>query len=144
MALFILLKLILPKRMCSHPVGLDAWLLIGPFVYFHTLCVWSVKALARPRGCAGSPEPLLVACVINTIISWAGSNRNEPFHKKTCLRGLQLGKTQTGLLIYRSWLGSWNFGYIYRYHTIWWANEKEADQTVDVQADLLLYCSHIT
>ena len=30
-------------------------------------------ALARLRGCAGSPEPSLVAFVISTIISWAGS-----------------------------------------------------------------------
>ena len=24
--------------MCSHPMGLDVWSLVGPFVYFHTLC----------------------------------------------------------------------------------------------------------
>ena len=34
----------------------------------------TVKALARLRGCAGLPEPLLVAYVISTIISCAGSN----------------------------------------------------------------------
>ena len=33
----------------------------------------TVKALARLRGCAGSPEPSLVAYVISTKISWAGS-----------------------------------------------------------------------
>ena len=32
------------------------------------------KALARLRGSAGSPEPSLVAYVIKTIISCAGSN----------------------------------------------------------------------
>ena len=42
------------------------------FIYFHTSCVRTAKALGRLRGCAGSPEPLLVAHVINTIISWAG------------------------------------------------------------------------
>ena len=31
------------------------------------------EALARLRGCAGLPEPSLVAYVISTIISWAGS-----------------------------------------------------------------------
>ena len=72
MALFVCRKLILQTRMCNHPVGLDIWLLVGPFVYFHTLCVQTAKALARLRGCAGSPEPSLVACVISTIISWAG------------------------------------------------------------------------
>ena len=51
------------------PLG---YLLVGPFVCFHTSCVRTAKALARLRGCAGSPEPLLVAYVISTIISWAG------------------------------------------------------------------------
>ena len=74
MALFVLRKLILQTRMCRHPVGLDAWFLVGPFVYFDTLCVRTAKALARLRGCAGSPEPSLVAYAISTIISWAGSN----------------------------------------------------------------------
>ena len=61
-------------RMLSYPVGLDVWFLVGSFVYFHTSCVRTDKALSRLRGCAGSPEPSLVAYVISTIISWAGSN----------------------------------------------------------------------
>ena len=73
MPLFVLRKLILPTRMRSHPVGLIVWFLVGPFVYFHTSIVRTAKALARLRGCAGSPEPLLVAYVISTIISRAGS-----------------------------------------------------------------------
>ena len=72
MVLFVLRKLILQTRMRSHPMGLDVWFLVGPFVYFHTWCVLTAKALARLRGCAGSPEPSLVAYV-STIISWAGS-----------------------------------------------------------------------
>ena len=59
--------------MGSHPVGLDVWFLVGPFVYSHTLCVQTAKAVARLHGCAGSPEPSLVACMISTIISCAGS-----------------------------------------------------------------------
>ena len=51
MALFVLHNFILQSRMRSHPVGLDVWILIGPFVYFHTLCVRTAKALARLRGC---------------------------------------------------------------------------------------------
>ena len=70
---FVLHKLDLQTRMCSHPVGLDVWFLVRPFVYFHTSCVWTAKALVRLHGCAGSPEPLLVTYVISTIISWAGS-----------------------------------------------------------------------
>ena len=63
MALFVLRKFILQTRMRSHPVGLEVWFLVGPFVYFHTSCVRIAKALARLRGCAGSPEPSLVAYV---------------------------------------------------------------------------------
>ena len=74
MALFVLRKLIFQTRMRSHPVGLDVWLLVGPFVYFHSSCVRTAKALVRLRGCAGSPEPSLVTCAVSTKISWAGSN----------------------------------------------------------------------
>ena len=73
---FVLLRLILQTRMRSNPVGLDVCIFfyfVRPFVYVHTSCVRTAKALARLRGCAGSPEPSLVACVISTIISWAGS-----------------------------------------------------------------------
>ena len=73
MALFILRKFVLQTRMRSYPVGLDARFFIGPFVYFHTSCVRTAKALARLRRCAGSPKPSLVTYVISTIISWAGS-----------------------------------------------------------------------
>ena len=70
MALCVLRKLILQTHMRSHPVGLDVWFLIEPFVYFNTSYVRTAKALARLRGCAGSPESSLVAYVISTIISW--------------------------------------------------------------------------
>ena len=66
MTLFVLRKPILQTRMHSLLVGLDVWFLVGPFVYFHTSCVRTAKALARLRGCAGSPEHSLVACVIST------------------------------------------------------------------------------
>ena len=77
--LSVLRKLILQRYMCSHPVGLDVWFLVGPFIYFHTsVCeqqrLWWDCMHARLRGCAGSPEPSLVAYVISTTISWAVSN----------------------------------------------------------------------
>ena len=77
MVLFVLNKLILKTRMHSRPVWLDVWFLVGPFFYFHTLCVRTAKALARLRGCTGLPEPSLVAYVITTIITWAGSLSNS-------------------------------------------------------------------
>ena len=69
---------LLQTRMRSHPVGLDVWFLVGPFVCFHTSYVRRAKALARLRGCAGSPEPSLVAFVISTKISWASSRCSLP------------------------------------------------------------------
>ena len=36
MVLFVLRKLILQMGMCSHPVGLDVWFLVGLFFYYHT------------------------------------------------------------------------------------------------------------
>ena len=73
MALFILHKLILQTRMCSHPVGLEVYFLVWLFVYFHISYVRTAKALVRLCECAGLPEPSLVAYVISAIISWAGS-----------------------------------------------------------------------
>ena len=52
LALFVLCKFILQIRMRSHPVELDVWFLVWPFVYFHSSCVRTA---------------------ISTIISWAGS-----------------------------------------------------------------------
>ena len=73
MVLFVLRKLILQTHMNSHPVSLDVWSLVGPFVYFNTSSVQTAKALVRLRKCAVSPEPLLVAYAISPIISWVGS-----------------------------------------------------------------------
>ena len=101
MALIALCKLNLQTRMRSNPLGLHVWILVRPFVYFHTLCVRTAKALARLRRCEGSgetaqmrrlwrdcadakalarlrrcavsPEPSQFAYAISTIISWAGS-----------------------------------------------------------------------
>ena len=52
MALFVLRKLILQMLMPSHLVGLDLWFLVGPFVYFHTSCLRTAKALARLHECS--------------------------------------------------------------------------------------------
>ena len=94
MVLIVLRKLILQTRMRSHPVGLDVWCFESlTFVYFHTSCVQTAKALARLRGCAGSPEPSLVAYVISIIISWAGSNMHPV---KT-----QIAKSDQSLLVAR-------------------------------------------
>ena len=56
------------------PRGLDVLFLVGPFVYFHILCVRTETALVRLCECAGSPESSLFAHVISTIISRTDSN----------------------------------------------------------------------
>ena len=73
MALFVLRRLTLQMRMRSHPAGLDVWRFVWTFVYFRTSCVRTAKALARLRGCTGSPEPSLV-------VYWAGSNISVAFN----------------------------------------------------------------
>ena len=68
MALFVLRKLILQTRMRCHPVWLDVWFLVGPFVY----CANSEGSGETSR-MRRLPEPSLFAYAITTIISWAGS-----------------------------------------------------------------------
>ena len=52
------------KRACTAiQRDYSVWLLVWLFVYFHTSCVRTAKALARLRQCAGSPEPSLVAYI---------------------------------------------------------------------------------
>ena len=72
MVLSVLRKLILQTRMRGHPVGLDVLF----FVYFHTSCVRTAKALARLRGMRRLAWAIAgtVAYVISTKISWAGSD----------------------------------------------------------------------
>ena len=92
---FVLHKLIVQTCMRSHPVELDIWFLVGPFIYFHTSCVQTGKALARLRECAGLPEPSLVTYAISTIISWAGSigkNTSTPRKFSTCRKTLEAPK----------------------------------------------------
>ena len=67
MALFVFCKLILQMRMRSHPVELDVWFLVGPFVYFHTAWMRRLAWAFTGRLC------------FSTIISRAGS-----FKQKFC------------------------------------------------------------
>ena len=110
MVLFVLRKLILQTHMRSHQVGPDVWFLVGPFVYFHTLCVRTAKALARLCGCAGSHEPSLVAYVVSTIFSWAPSLvcsyslifpwfQTIPFSERSC-KSRQKWKSYPSILPY--------------------------------------------
>ena len=115
MALFVLRKLILQTRMPSHPVGLDVWFFVKPFVYFHTSCVWTVKALARLRECTGLSEPLLVAYVISTIISRAGSIidwTNVQFNDMTKYMHYHIKLEIRKQQIKGRWEGGWGYSHI--------------------------------
>ena len=58
----------------AQPSSWDRCLMFGwTFVCFHFPCVRTAKVLVRLCGCAGSPEPSVVAYVKSAIISWAGS-----------------------------------------------------------------------
>ena len=126
MVLFVFHKLILQMRMPSHPVGLDVWFLVRPFVYFHGSCVRTAKALARLRRCTGSPQPLLVTYVVSTIISWAGS---DIFNTKKHISFSNYIET------FNSW--SANIAYSFYIHTI----GKEFKHSNP--KDLLLYVLHV-
>ena len=71
--LVILCRLIIQTRMCSHPVGLD----VRFFGRTHHLLTYFMCANSEGSGKTAQMHRLarasLVACVISTIISWAGS-----------------------------------------------------------------------
>ena len=62
-------------RMHSCSIEPEMWRCVWSFLLFHkhVLCERTAKALARQRGCAGSPEPSLVTYVMSTFFSWVGS-----------------------------------------------------------------------
>ena len=72
MALIALRKFNLQTRMRNNPLGQHIWFLVRPLVYFHTLCVRTVKVLATLCRWAISPESSLFTYAISTIISLAG------------------------------------------------------------------------
>ena len=68
--------MLMHRKSCLIPIYLHLLLTslrLTHFVYFYTSCVRTAKILAWLHGCTGSPESLLVAYVISTIISWADS-----------------------------------------------------------------------
>ena len=66
---------ICPKAACKRPCGVSSGniglIIIWVFIYIHTLCMRAVKAMARMRICAGTPEPSLLGYMISIQISWA-------------------------------------------------------------------------
>ena len=103
-------SVLIQTRMRRHSVGLDVWFLVGSFVYFHTSCVRTAKAVARLRGCTRLSEPSLVAYVISIMISWAGANitcdgafsdKREPMWKDPSHR--QTAKAEVSLHICTVW-----------------------------------------
>ena len=73
MALFVLCKLILQTRMCSHPVGLDVWYLVGP-LSTSILHVSEQRRLWHVLSCAGS---IMNLCNIWSFEIFLSNNRAE-------------------------------------------------------------------
>ena len=63
--------------MPSHSEGPGIWLSVWRFLLAHCLYERAAKVLARLCGCAGSPEPSLLAYVISTKFAWRGPNRDK-------------------------------------------------------------------
>ena len=94
LALFILRKFILQIHMRSHPVGLDVWFLVRSFVYFHTSCVWTAKALARLRGCGRLCDKY------HNLMSWLISLQPTPSHGITqCTTVVTVSPLQWSVII---------------------------------------------
>ena len=58
--------------MPSHSEEPGIWLSVWRFLLTHCLYERAAKVLARLRGCAGSPEPSLLAYAISTKFAWRG------------------------------------------------------------------------
>ena len=59
--------------MPSHSEGPGIWLSVWRFLLTHCLYQRAAEFLARLRGCAGSPEPSLLAYAISTKFAWRGT-----------------------------------------------------------------------
>ena len=79
--------------MPSHSEGLGIWVSVWRFLLTHCLYERAAKVLARLRGCAGSPEPSLLAYVISTKFAWRGPNdlipcgiptQDDPLSERLC------------------------------------------------------------
>ena len=73
MALIVLRKLNLQTRMRSNSLWLHIWFLVRPFVYFHTLCVRTAKALR----CLAWAFAVRLCDKYHNLMSWLKSWRNK-------------------------------------------------------------------
>ena len=58
--------------MLNHSEWPGIWLSVWRLLLTHCLYERAAEVLARPRGCAGSPEPSLLAYAISTKFAWRG------------------------------------------------------------------------
>ena len=62
--------------MPSHSEGPGIWLSVWRFLLTRCLYERAAEVLERLHGCAGSPEPSLLALAISTKFAWRGPNDN--------------------------------------------------------------------
>ena len=89
--------------MPSHSEGPEIWLSVWRFLLTHCLYEWAPKVLARLRGCAGSPEPSLLAWAISTKFAWRGPHLID--YNKLTFGDDIIGENE--LLIYYMWATTW-------------------------------------
>ena len=71
--------------MPSHSERPGIWLSVWRFLLTHCLNERAAEVLARLRGCAGSPEPLLLAYATSTKFAWRGPDDLQDLYKDNCL-----------------------------------------------------------
>ena len=99
-----LMKFLLTMKFC-FPIGAPD----SPYCMEYTV---AGDDISNPPSGRSSPElPIHRASGAKLMFSTTkvGQILYDPCHEKTCLQGFGLGKTQTDLLSYRDWLGSWHF-----------------------------------
>ena len=82
--------------MPSHSEGLGIWLSVWRFLLTQCLYERAAKVLARLRGCAGSPEPSLLAKGISTKFAWRGPSYEVSWEQQDYQHGWAITSMDSG------------------------------------------------
>ena len=117
--------------MRSHPMGLDVWCLVGPFVYLHNLCVRTANALVSYH--------MLYQCQDDS----RNKRTLEPPPDKTNKVSLCPAKTQISLSIRPVWsessLSAWRKRGSLATHS---AHSEDSDQTGQMPRLIWVFAGH--
>ena len=88
--------------MPSHSEGPGVWLSVWRFLLTHCLYERAAKVLVILRGCAGSPEPSLLAQAISTKFAWRGPIVVYLWHETEALTNHVIYN-----VFHNNWAASW-------------------------------------